>query len=733
MAITRTTLKEKLFVKNEYNYEHQNPAAVLTQEEQEYAKSLWGINLNLHKTCVNCQVRHMLKYESHLDPETQQKTKTFTVPCDGIPKHMPPGSSRTMNEMIEKGMDPKRAALLLQSTQDPVAWAELMFGFDDSTPTWHLRPYQKEQLRCTSRQLVIREGRRAGKSFSIALKLLYYIFNKVVDRGRDGEGKSITGGPLIMVVTPYQVQLTGLFNEMEKLLKRNKDLQAEVQSGSADSLYVKTPSYHMDFKNGGMISGFVSGVGIKSDGSGGGTLRGSSAHIIYLDEMDMIPDETIEKVIMPILASDLEGRPIFIATSTPIGKRGKFYNMCLNDPAFKEDYLPSTVIPQWKNVKAILTKDLSSEAIQTELMAAFVDGSFGVFKPSYVYRARKDYEYEELFGLTWWKKTFGITEQNALIRCIGIDWNKNAGTEFCVVTYVPGSIKYIVTETVNIPHAEFSAVRWQEELIRLNYKWKPDYIYADEGYGQTIIENLKLISFSMLQKGAKTLQDVETSKLGERLRSYNFSGKVVLNNPIDNTPFEKMGKDFLIETAKRIFEDSSNIVWFPESEIQLKNELLNYVELRRNPQTGRVVYGPQSDRIGDHRLDAFMLALTGIQIEAGLYSNSNIANSIPVFIPKDVLDARDPSDNFIEMRKKNPLLQAVDLLKIQRPGDTPAMSESRGTRGYTVPRRKGSIEKPGLIEHFEKKLPKGIREGERLPNSDEPHIISRRNLPIRRR
>lgn len=638
----------------------------------------------------------------------------------------------------QQGIDPARAQLLLQSTQDPVAWAELMFGFSDSDPTWYLRNYQKEQLRCTSQRIVIREGRRSGKTFIIALKLLHFIFNRLVDLGRDAEGNKIIGGPLILIVTPYQSQLLNVFDEMEKLLKRNEDLSAEVATASADSLYVKTPFFHMDFKNRGKINGFVSGVGTKIDGSGGGTMRGQTAHIIYLDEMDMIPEETLEKVVMPILLSDLHGDVCFIATSTPIGKRARFYKLCLEDPTFKEDYLPSTVLPQWSKIKKMLLQEATPETLQTEYMAAFIDGTHGVFKPSFIYRARKDFTYEDAAKNDWWKKRFSVTEPGQIIRCIGIDWNKNAGTEFVVITYIPHVHRYVISDAVNIAAGEFSGQRWREEMIRLNYKWKPDYIYADEGYGHTIIEDLKLIAFNMTNKTNKTLQDVETSKLTQRLKSYNFSSNITLRNPVDNTTFEKAGKQFLVENAQRIFEDGgqvgNGIVEYPESDNQLKDELLHYTVLRRSATTGKAVYGTESPRIGDHRLDAMMLALAGIQIEAGLYSESSVPMSTPTFLPKETLDKREekgtPGENFVRFLNKQATTApgALSILQTMREGETPEQAASRGNRGARISRRsRSNVEEVNPVVELFKKAPcyAGYERDEEKVNVNAPDVAPR--------
>ena len=327
MSILKS-IKKKLYTINEYGVEYQNPNARLDKQDVEWLAKEYDIRTDVHRSCINCQARQMIKYGGTLD-SNNKPIKDFRVPCKGIPKSLPPGSAKTLKRMVaEENMEPARAELLLKSTIDPVAWATLMFGFDDADPTWHLRSYQKEQIRCTSEKLVVREGRRSGKTFIVALKLLYLAMNREVQKGFKEDGTPNIGGPEIMVITPFSSQLLNIFDEMEKLLKRNSDLMKRCKTASGGSAYVKTPFFHMDFSNGAKINGFVSGVATKSDGSGGGTMRGRNANIIYLDEMDMIPEVTINKVVLPILLTDLKGEVMLIATSTPIGKRAKFYEWC---------------------------------------------------------------------------------------------------------------------------------------------------------------------------------------------------------------------------------------------------------------------------------------------------------------------------------------------------------------------------------------------------------------------
>jgi hypothetical protein len=650
MTLSVEQMRAKLYTENEYGYEHQKLGAKLDPEEVEFLEEKFGLTtgypnpknpdqtIPVHPMCVSCQARQLFKYMDEKDEETGERIQDFRVTCKYVQGGLPPGSKQLLKEYETKfGKDKNTALKLLKSTVDPVSWCELMFGFDDDDENWALRPYQKEQLRCSALRLVVREGRRSGKTFAMALKLIYLAFNSLLPKGRDSDGNEIFEGPEIMIVTPYQAQISNIFNEMEKILKRNRSLMKQVTTSKGGSLYVKTPFFRLELENGAMISGFVSGVGKKDDGSGGGTMRGQNADWIYLDEMDMIPDEIMDKVIIPIL---LTRKGVgMIATSTPIGKRGRFFEWCKARPDFKEDYFPSTVLPHWDDIRREVEGENTKEGFAAEYMAHFVDGGHGVFAPSLVYGARGAFTYEDCdLHSPWWNDVAGVRERTELIKVLGIDWNKNAGSEFVVVAFSPSKRHWFVVEAVNVEASEWSGRGFMEEVERLNFKWKPDYIYADEGYGHHIIEDLKLYAHKLKYQQQKTPLQVQSAKMVERLKAFNFSQKVVLKSPIDGTDITKTGKEFLVENAVRVFEDKR--IWFPEDDSSLLKQLLNYVVLRRSPTTNKPVYGADSARVGDHRLDALMLALGGLFLENSVYSPNSMAMSAPSQLTRDYLDNR---------------------------------------------------------------------------------------------
>ena len=751
-------IRSKLFVVNEYGCEHQDPEATLDQEEVDLLVERYGIRTDVHKTCINCQGRQVMKYEQMRNAKTGKSEDKFRVRCNYIPNKLPDGSRKALEDLVANGMDEDRALLMLKSSVDPVAWARLMFGFQPPSEEelrlekmvqqadeerikretlWYLRPYQREQLRCSSERLVIREGRRCGKTFSMALKLLYLIFNREEKRGRDANGNAVIRGPSIMVVTPYQSQIRNIFDELENLLKRNVDLKEACVTGGGGGLYVKTPFFRMEFSNGGRISGFVSGVGSKTDGSGGGVIRGQTASIIYLDEMDMIPDEILDKAVLPILISYPD--TMLLATSTPIGKKGRFYKWAKEDPTWKEDYLPSSVLPQWDAQKEMLENENSEESFRAEYLAEFVDGGFGVFKANLVYAARQDYTYEQTQDPNWWKSFCNVRDQKSLIICIGIDWNKNAGTEFVVTAYDPLSGRFIVVEAVNIPASQFSALKWKQEVIRLNYKWRPMYIYADEGYGHTIIEDLKYHAFELNKKENKNYQDMQTVKLYDRLTAFNFSSKVELRNPVDNTKMTKTGKDFLVHNSVRIFEDEK--IWYGESDESMRKQLLNYVVLRVS-NSGKQIFGGESHSVGDHRLDALMLSLGGLALELGVYSSNSMPTSGVEMMTKDQLDLRksgpdrgEASATIERLEKAGGIAGGGALTFLQSQGrnvseQSPVMG--RRSRGGLP----GASTSKSVYNHFNERAKSSAgyaNDTEHLHQRESMHVVGRRQKPSTRR
>lgn len=1075
------SILKKLYTTNEFGYTYQDPEARLDESDTRWLKKELGLNTHadfglgvqerVHRMCVNCQARHLLKYHDTRD-EKNQRIEPWSIDCDYVRGDMPPNTQEVAEKLsTERGLPMDEVLNYLQSTVDPVKWAEIMFGFSDESigmgdgKERFIRNYQKEQLRCSSKRLVVREGRRSGKTFAICLKLLYLLLTHEIQEGYNPvTGEPEYRGPAIMIVTPYQMQLTNIFDELEKMIKRNQHLSRQISTGTGGGLYVRTPNYKIAVKDadiarsngkktlkmGGQIQGFVSGVGTKSDGSGGGTMRGQSADFLYLDEMDMINDDILDKVITPIRATSPNVR--ILATSTPIGARSKFYDWCflsgtpvhtvdgarsiqeirvgdlvhdafgniqevrklfkheardrlytakarylpdlvatsehpiatqrgwvniadlsigslnssgvrehadyirspvselvsaddaldrlagllsrddltesyevfgsnvspfraapevyaeqysltrrifdrrrwktylraahiirsledkpwlvgaylaeghvsgfsngvpgsafftwnanerdyqrktiealaemgidaelrerkdntgqvvVHDTAFavavmcllgekqskrlphwmnseyagfdnlltglldgdghyqsqdrsswtlsltardtiyplfnmlwnrgvpvglkltqneskrdvwtlytvhgehgvyeldgyrwfrvtgldsvdfvgevynfetsgsnsyvvnyagvhncierpdwKEDYYPTTVLPHWDRIRKEILAETTQEGFEAEYMAHFIEGSYGVFKPSFIEKAWADYEYSECHPQTsskddavkFWMKNAGVVDPSQLRIVMGIDWNQNAGTEFVVMAYSMSEHWWWVVETYNVPQSKWTSETFKREVIRLNHKWKPDWIYADKGWGHTIIEDLHLYALQLRSKRKLNEEEQAAVRLYEILKAFDFKANVELADPVSGDKIKKEGKTFLVENAIRVMETQR--ISYPFSDRTLTKQLQNYIITKYHASTNKPVYGMAMDKVGDHRLDAFMLALGGLFLEEGHFAKNNRKFVNPSLHKREDLIRREASENVkvdsaIEAARKAALL-----------------------------------------------------------------------------
>lgn len=203
----------------------------------------------------------------------------------------------------------------LHMAKDVVTWAK---HFLKAEP----RVYQIIMLRHPSRFKVLRAGRRLGKTWSMAVLLLWYSFTTT-------NGKAL-------VLAPMLAQAKLIYEEMLALIDGS-----EVVSSSV-TRRVASPPAEINFSNGSTVRFFTSGM--KSNGRSDAT-RGQEAHLLVLDELDYMGDDDLEAVLAMMQKTD-KNQPdkMLVGASTPTGKRGKFYEWC-TDPKgtgrFKEFWYPS--------------------------------------------------------------------------------------------------------------------------------------------------------------------------------------------------------------------------------------------------------------------------------------------------------------------------------------------------------------------------------------------------------
>jgi len=445
---------------------------------------------------------------------------------------------------------------------DPISWADRTLGWQPRVSKDGIE-YQAMMLRCTALRKVFRLGRRCGKTASICIRALHSINTR----------KHLK----ILAVTPFKSQIELIFDNIRNSVSLSHDLQDSIKVDRSN------PYYFMEFWNGSYIRGFTSGT---KSGNEAGSIRGQPADVVLLDEIDYLSDGDINSIIS--ILNDHANVELW-ASSTPTGRRGKFYEWC-HSPRFKEFYFPSQVLPHWNAEMEQDARDNHTQsAYDHEILAIFGEEEEGVFQKQYIDAAKADYSYEE------------CVPKAGEIYGIGVDWNSETfGTEIMVVGW--DGLKLRPRASYNIARMGWTQTLAVRKIIELNRIWQPLFINVDSGYGAMQCEVLKQYGYDQVG------QNLVDARLKDIVESINFSSNLEVPDPITKQPIKKPMKPFLVENAVRAFEQ--NTIEIPQDDIDLLNQLENYI-IKRRTQSGMPVYVAREARYGDHKLDAMMLALLG--------------------------------------------------------------------------------------------------------------------------
>lgn len=395
-------------------------------------------------------------------------------------------------------------------TVNVVVWAKIYLN-------WTARDYQIEMLEqgVESRRLVLRLGRRLGKTEVMCVLILWYAYTQ---RNRVSETQYD-----ILIVGPYETQVDLIFARLGQLIENAPILSECIE---------KIVEHKIVFKNGTTIQGKTAGASSGGTEKAGAGTRGLRGDLLVLDECDYTGSAQITNI-MNIL-NDNPKTSKLIAASTPCGKREEFYKWCTNASrtyrAKKEDidnfrftgyefveqgngngwtqiYAPSVVN---KNLLEInedtgrsyledLKYELSELRFEQEVMAEFGEEELGIYQKQYIDAAIEEgRRIRHTYLDNYTKEQVEVYKRSRRLNkwMMGVDWDKYGScTNFVILEYdrmfknVLGNIepKFKVLFRVEIPRGKFTYVNAVDKIIQLNDIWDFDYIAIDRGYGELMI------------------------------------------------------------------------------------------------------------------------------------------------------------------------------------------------------------------------------------------------------
>jgi len=190
---------------------------------------------------------------------------------------------------------------------------------------------------------------------------------------------------------------------------------------------------------------------------------------------------------------------------------------------------------------------------------------------------------------------------------MGVDWNEKHGAEIVILGQDRINGRLTLVEALLVPKAEFTQLAGVQKVIDLNKKWKPDYIYSDNGNGSTNNELLAKTASDIRRYGG----DRDTARIVDILRAYDSGASIVVKDPVFNEEKKVPAKPFMVNASIRMFEQG--IISISSSDKILEAQLRNYIIVRYSP-TKTPVYGLENPKVEDHRLDALNLAIVAFHL-----------------------------------------------------------------------------------------------------------------------
>ena len=170
----------------------------------------------------------------------------------------------------------------------------------------------------------------------------------------------------VMIVVPYQNLLEEIFDRLKSML--NGD-----ESAFKESFRSTKKPFSITLQNGTKILGFTAGSG---SGSEGASTRGQRCDKLFLDECDYLKTGDIETV----MALKMEHSNFEVCTtSTPSSLPGKFREMCLVAPDFKDFHYPSTLMSSYQDQEQELKRMYNKDGFAREVLAEFYENNSKVF------------------------------------------------------------------------------------------------------------------------------------------------------------------------------------------------------------------------------------------------------------------------------------------------------------------------------------------------------------------
>lgn len=511
-----------------------------------------------------------------------------------------------------------KEALEYVITNNPVLWAKVYLD-------WEARDYQDAIITegKKSKKLVLRLGRRLGKSDSMCVLILWFAYTQY-NRGPNNQYD-------IIIATPYETQIDLIFKRLHQLIEVSPVLK---------SLITRDVHHNIHITVGGITSNILGlTAGANNSSGGGNSTRGQRADLLILDECDYIGSNQITNILN--IRNEAPERIRLICASTPSGKHEEYYRWCINASkryyptkddiennkfsgyeieekeigegnGWTEIYAPSNVNKELLKINPDtqqtyledIKDELSDMRYTQEVMAEFGEEEMGVYQKRFIEAAVAEGDRLKYRYITKWskedRKSYLSRTHGQNIRILGVDWDKYSAATNMVCMELDrfhqdqeGRIVplFKMLFRIEVPRSDFTYVNAMNKIIELNEEYQFDWIGIDRGYGEVQLE--------MLHKYG--MEHPETG-LADKVIGYQFSQKIEVRDPYTKKKDQKHIKPFMVNNSVNLFEKGKIVL--DGSDKGMISQLEEY-RVKSISSSGLPIYTDENE----HAIDAMNLAL----------------------------------------------------------------------------------------------------------------------------
>ena len=320
------------------------------------------------------------------------------------------------------------------------------------------------------------------------------------------------------------------------------------------------------------------------------------------------------------------------ASSTPIGQ-GNLYKLG-TDPSFKEFHFPTHVVEHYSDeIDSFNRRNLTEIAYEQEVLANYGASEESVFQVKFVDQATYDEESLSEQGRLVTLDTIRANRRNYIIT-MGVDWNRDkVGTRIVVVAYDKSTSLYHILHKDRVAKLGWTQPLAINKIVENNYKYDVDHVYVDDGHGETQASLLRMF-------GQNRIREVGIQHPDSRLmdtKAVMFGSSLVLRDPVTGEEIKKQTKQYMVEHTANLLS-RGNLVLLAEADNDIVMQLKNYT-VKSISARGLKSYEARDHQIGDHDLDAYMLALHAIHQEYSEIAGNSPINTLVSLINNPLVDS----------------------------------------------------------------------------------------------